>query len=112
LGSVKSSFRIDILGTSLSLAADEEPAYLEGLLTRFRNAVENTRKMTGLEEPLSLAVLTGFLLCDEIQKLQNRSNLSGTLFSEDEVRQNDEAEKITLSLIDKVEKINEILQTR
>jgi cell division protein ZapA (FtsZ GTPase activity inhibitor) len=63
-----SSLRIDILGTSFSISADEEPGYLENLLTRYYVCVENTRKITGLSDPLKLAIMTGFLLCEDIQK--------------------------------------------
>lgn len=67
----KSDLRIDILGTSFSIAADEDSAYLESLLNHYRIKIENTRKKTGLQDPLKLAVVTGFLLCDEAQKAQN-----------------------------------------
>jgi cell division protein ZapA (FtsZ GTPase activity inhibitor) len=63
-----SNLRIDILGTSFSISADEDPAYLENLLNRYRMCVENTRKLTGLTDPLKIAIMTGFLLCDDIQK--------------------------------------------
>jgi cell division protein ZapA (FtsZ GTPase activity inhibitor) len=63
-----SSLRIDILGTSFSISAEEDPVYLENLLTRYYMSVENTRKITGLSDPLKLAIMTGFLLCDDIQK--------------------------------------------
>jgi cell division protein ZapA (FtsZ GTPase activity inhibitor) len=56
------------LGASFSISADEDPAYLENLLNRYRVCVENTRKLTGLTDPLKIAVMTGFLLCDDIQR--------------------------------------------
>ncbi|MDR3275772.1 MAG: cell division protein ZapA [Treponema sp.] len=89
----KSRFRIDILGTSLSIAADEDPAYLKSLLNRYQMALENTRKLTSLTDPLNLAVLTGFLLCDDIQKLQARRGDT----------ESDEAERITLDLISRID---------
>jgi cell division protein ZapA (FtsZ GTPase activity inhibitor) len=63
-----SSLRIDILGTSFSISADEDPGYLENLLARYYICVENTRKITGLSDPLKLAIMTGFLLCEDVQK--------------------------------------------
>jgi cell division protein ZapA (FtsZ GTPase activity inhibitor) len=69
-----SSLRIDILGTSFSISADEDPAYLESLLNRYYRCVENTRKLTGLSDPLKLAIMTGFLLCDDIQKRRENGN--------------------------------------
>jgi cell division protein ZapA (FtsZ GTPase activity inhibitor) len=92
----KSDLRIDILGTSFSISANEESDYLENLLSYFRSAVENTQKKTGLEDPLKIAIITGFLLCDELQKKQK-----------DEPDQSDsrEAEKLLLDMIVRVEKI-------
>jgi cell division protein ZapA (FtsZ GTPase activity inhibitor) len=64
----KNDLRIDILGTSFSIAADEDPAYLESLLNQYRIVIENTRKIAAIEDPLKIAIIAGFLLCDEIQK--------------------------------------------
>jgi cell division protein ZapA (FtsZ GTPase activity inhibitor) len=90
----KSTFRIDILGTSLSIAADEDISYLEGLMNRYRTAVENTRKNTGLSDPLKIAVVTGFLICDEVQKLQARLREDGG-----------EAERLTAELINRIDAV-------
>jgi cell division protein ZapA (FtsZ GTPase activity inhibitor) len=72
---VNSILRIDILGTSFSISADEDPAYLESLRNRYYMCVENTRKITGLSEPLKLAIMTGFLLCDDIQKRRDNDGV-------------------------------------
>jgi hypothetical protein len=66
----KSDLRIDILGISLSIAAEEDVTYLKDLLNTYRLAIEKTQKSTGLRDPLKTAVLTGFLLCDEIARIQ------------------------------------------
>ncbi|MDR3161266.1 MAG: cell division protein ZapA [Spirochaetaceae bacterium] len=68
----QSDLRISILGTSFSISANEESSYLEELLNYFRQAVDNTQKTTGLQDPLKIAILTGFLLCDELKKLQKQ----------------------------------------
>ncbi|GHV57449.1 cell division protein ZapA [Spirochaetia bacterium] len=88
----KSDLRLDILGTSISISADEDAAYLEGLLGRFRAAIDNTQKSTGLKDPLKIAILTGFLLCDEVQKIKQQAEVRG----EHEDR---ETEQLTLNLI-------------
>jgi hypothetical protein len=96
----KSNFRLDILGTSIPFSADEDAAYLESLLGRFRAAVDNTQKSTWLKDPLKIAVLTGFLLCDEIQKIRQQEragvDFGGTSRGEHEER---ETELLTLDLI-------------
>jgi cell division protein ZapA (FtsZ GTPase activity inhibitor) len=91
----KSGLHINLLGTSFSIAADEDTAYLENLLERYAAIVENTKKVTGLNDPLKVAVLTGFLLCDEIEKIR-KQGASG----EQEGR---EAERLTMDLIARID---------
>ncbi|MDR2418650.1 MAG: cell division protein ZapA [Treponema sp.] len=101
--SKKSDLYIDILGTSLFISAEEEPVYLQGLLANYRTAVEHIQKSYGLRDPLKTAVLTGFLLCDEIQRMYNRE------MAKEEARayETREAEKIARDLIDRLDKILE-----
>ncbi|MFP3089136.1 cell division protein ZapA [Treponema sp. TIM-1] len=94
----KSDLRITILGTSFSISANEDSAYLESLLAYFRSAVENTQKKTGIEDPLKLAIITGFLLCDELQKKQKND------FDQHDFQ---EAEKLLLDMIVRVDKVLE-----
>jgi cell division protein ZapA (FtsZ GTPase activity inhibitor) len=96
----KSDLRLDILGTSFSISADEDAAYLDGLLGHFKAAVDNTQKSTGLRDPLKIAILTGFLLCDEIQKLkqQEKAGVDFGRNSRDE-HEDRETELLTLDLI-------------
>jgi cell division protein ZapA (FtsZ GTPase activity inhibitor) len=90
---------LDILGTSFSITADEDSGRLETIFEQYRKAVALTQQTTGLKDPLKIAILTGFILCDDMYKLQN-SNNSGNPEAE-------EAEHITLQLIDR---INELLE--
>ncbi|MDR1240091.1 MAG: cell division protein ZapA [Treponema sp.] len=87
-----SDLRLDILGASFSITADEESAYLDEVLSRYRRAVEETQARTGLTDPLKTAILTGFLLCDEIHKLKNR-----------EGGEAEEAEALTRRLIARID---------
>jgi mannose-6-phosphate isomerase len=63
---------LDILGSPFSITVDEDPAYLDRLLVNYRNAVDDVRKSTGLKDKdaLKIAILTGFSLCDELEKLK------------------------------------------
>jgi cell division protein ZapA (FtsZ GTPase activity inhibitor) len=83
---------LDILGTSFSITADEDEAYLREILGQFRTAVENTQTISGITNALNVAVLTGFLLCDEINRM--KLNMEG---------ESREVEKRTLNLIAKLE---------
>jgi cell division protein ZapA (FtsZ GTPase activity inhibitor) len=72
---VKNNLRIETLGTAVTIAAEEDAAYLQGVLARYLAAVEKTKRMSpSIRDPLKLAVLTGFQFCDELQKLEERTN--------------------------------------
>jgi cell division protein ZapA (FtsZ GTPase activity inhibitor) len=91
----KSDLRIDILGASFSITADEDPVYLENLLNRYRLVIENTKKITGLEDPLKVSIIAGFLLCDELEKKANPA------YGEYESKA---VEQLTLDLITRLDK--------
>jgi cell division protein ZapA (FtsZ GTPase activity inhibitor) len=61
---------IEALGASFSITASEDPAYLEEVLAQYQIAVANTQGISGMKDPLKVAILTGFLLCDEINKIK------------------------------------------
>ena len=90
----KSSLHFKLLGTSFSIVADEDGAYLEKLLAKYKNVLENTQKATGIDDPLKLAILTGFLLCDEIEKMALNENQEGQ-----------EAERRTLNMIARIDEV-------
>ena len=73
---------LDILGTSFTITADEDEEYLRKVLTQYRAAVENTKNISGINEPLNVAVLTGFLLCDEINKIKQQLESESIQISE------------------------------
>jgi cell division protein ZapA (FtsZ GTPase activity inhibitor) len=96
----KSDLRIDILGTSFSIVADEDPLYLNSLLNRYRTVIENTQKSTGMKDPLKIAILAGFLLCDEIQRAKKQDAAR-------EPAEAREAEQLTLDLIARIDEAME-----
>ncbi|MCL2411238.1 MAG: cell division protein ZapA [Treponema sp.] len=97
---------LDILGTSFTITTDESETYLEKIMTQYRAAVQNTQKISGIKEPLNIAILTGFLLCDEINKikqhLQEQKDASDQSLSEVSW-EDQEIEERTLRLIAKLE---------
>jgi cell division protein ZapA (FtsZ GTPase activity inhibitor) len=64
--------RFDILGTSFTITAEEDELYLQNVLAQYMAAVKNTENISGIKEPLNVAILTGFLLCDEINKIKKQ----------------------------------------
>jgi cell division protein ZapA (FtsZ GTPase activity inhibitor) len=91
----KTSLLIELLGTTFSISADEDSVYLHNLLSDYEQSIENTRKITGLEDPLKLAIVTGFLLCDDYKKLMSQNP---------RVRDSIEAEKLAQELISRLDK--------
>jgi mannose-6-phosphate isomerase len=93
----KNDLRVDLLGTSFTITVDEDAAYLETLLSHYRRVIENTQKTTGSTDPLKTAILAGFLLCDEMEKLRAREASGLGAF---EAMQ---AEQLTLGLIERID---------
>lgn len=96
----KSEIRIDILGTSLTISADADPHYLQSLLEQYKQFVGSTQALTGLQDPLKIAVLSGFLLCDELEKTKNSSREKAETTDNPEYL---EAEKLALELINRID---------
>lgn len=94
----KTDLRIDLLGTSFSITVDEEASYLKILLDKYRRIIENTQKTIGLDDPLKTAIMAGFLLCEEVEKLRAREN-SGLA-----VHESMKAEEIICGLIDRFDR--------
>lgn len=88
----KGGLRIDLLGASFSIAADEDPAYLQALLARYRRVVDDARAKTGLTDPLKIAIIAGIVLCDEAEKARRGSSTDDA-----------EAEKLALDLIARID---------
>ena len=88
--------RLDILGTSFTITTDEDEEYLKRVLSQFQAAVKNTQNISGITEPLNVAILTGFLLCDEINKMKQKTD-------EEPAWEEQEVEERTLRLITKLE---------
>jgi len=94
----KTDLRIDILGAAFSISVEEDALYMQNLLTSYQRVVENTRKQTGMTDPLKTAVLSGLLLCDEVEKLRTQQQTGkGAL----DVL---EAERLTDDLIERLDK--------
>jgi cell division protein ZapA len=87
---------LDILGTSFTITTDEEEAYLQKVLAQFRAAVDNTISISGIKDPLNAAVLTGFLLCDEVNKIKQQLEAESI-----------EIKERTMNLITKLDKVLE-----
>jgi mannose-6-phosphate isomerase len=95
------SLQFDILGTFFSISTDEEPAYLEELFGFYKEAIDNTQKNIGITDSLQTAILTGFLLCDELKKKERNIPVPTGKTGEDGAA----AEKLTLDLIARIDEV-------
>jgi cell division protein ZapA (FtsZ GTPase activity inhibitor) len=97
----KTNLCIDVLGTSFSIAAEEDAKYLNRLLENFKLKIETTQKETGLKDPLRVAILTGYLICDELQRLYDRQVVDKEFIAHSEK----ETEEITANLIAHIDEV-------
>jgi len=63
---------LNFLGTSFKITTDAEEEYLEKVLSQYRAAITQTQNISGISDPLNIAILTGFMLCDEINRLKQK----------------------------------------
>ena len=108
----KNVINIDVLGYSIPISADEDTKYLEKLLASYKQKLENIQTTTGLNDPLKTAILTGFLLCDECEKIRfekissEKDNFEKNHSDTSMEQATDiEAENITINLIEKLGKL-------
>ncbi|MDR2476220.1 MAG: cell division protein ZapA [Treponema sp.] len=99
--------RLDILGTSFSITADEDPVYLDAVLAQYQAAVENTQNISAMKDPLKVAILTGFLLCDEINKLKMQAGEERERAEAQRAGEAKELEQRTLNLIARIDEVLE-----
>ena len=90
---------IDVLGTSFFITAGEEPEYLEEVLAQYQFAVANTQGISKIDDPLKVAILTGFLLCDEINKLKQQVKEDQAHTEQQRIKDEHELDRITRNLI-------------
>ncbi|MCL2599906.1 MAG: cell division protein ZapA [Treponema sp.] len=63
---------IDVLGARFTITTGEDPEHLNEVLKQYQLAVARTQDIPGMkdQDPIKVAILTGFLLCDDINKLK------------------------------------------
>jgi len=97
---------LDILGTSFTIKADEDEEYLKKVLSQYKAAVNNTQSISGIKDPLNVAILTGFILCDEYNKVKQKldeETEAGKIMQKENSWEEQEVEDRTNRLISKLE---------
>jgi cell division protein ZapA (FtsZ GTPase activity inhibitor) len=96
---------INALGASFSITAGEDPAYLDEVLTQYQDAVANTQGISGMKDPLKVAILTGFLLCDEINKMKLQIKEEQANINRRQAAETQEVNRITRNLIARIDQV-------
>ena len=101
--------KIEMLGTSFTIQANEDNQYLEKLLGYYQRITDDVKRIDSIKSPLQVAILSGIMICDELYKeKQNKIALengeSVGQISENSI-DSDEIQRITLEMIKKIDKV-------
>ncbi|GHU26472.1 hypothetical protein FACS1894164_17610 [Spirochaetia bacterium] len=81
----KTNLDIDVLGTSLRISVDDADSdHVMALLKDYRSKIERVRKNNGAqlkEDSLKIAILAGFLLCEDVYKAERMNEESSSRIS-------------------------------
>lgn len=101
------TLQIDTLGVSFAIQAQEDPQYLENLLSYFNKVTDQVKANTGLQDPLKCSILSGLMLCDELyrEKIANAENAKKTVCDPIPTEELSEAERLTLNMISQIDKV-------
>lgn len=99
------TLKIDALGTSFTIQAKEDSEYLQNLLSYYKQVARQVEAGANLKNNLKNSILTGIMLCDELYKEKLKNAKLSSQGSNVDLNQISEAEKITLKLIDDLDKV-------
>ena len=94
--------KIDLLGTSFAIKADEDDSYLQDILAYYRKTVQQISNETTLSDPTQISIVAGIRLCDELYK--EKTLLNKYKKSQNAQELNDDVEQVTKKLISALDK--------
>ena len=94
------SFRIELLGTSLTIRSREDQAYFNRILWYLEKKVEETKQRTNIVDPIKIAILTNVYIIDELLREKSRNGRDSPLDGESE-----EMERLTLRMISEIDDV-------
>ena len=101
--------KIDMLGTSFTIQANEDNQYLEKLLGYYKRITDDVKNIDSIKSSLQVAILSGIMICDELYKeKQNKIALENGVFvsqNPEDSQNSDEIQRITLEMIQKIDKV-------
>ena len=97
--------KVDLLGTSFTIQANEDTEYLDKLLGYYKQITQDIEKIDSVKTPIQIAILSGIMLCDELYKEKQRKitmqNNGGQISTEND----EEIELRTKQMIEKISKV-------
>lgn len=89
--------KIDLLGTSFTIQADEDADYLRTVLAYLRKKIDVIQSAVAIDDPLKVSIIAAFELVDELFKERRRGGSP--------VVDQDEVEAITVRLLNKLNRL-------
>ncbi|MCL2521108.1 MAG: cell division protein ZapA [Spirochaetaceae bacterium] len=97
----ESLYRIDLLGTVITIRTEEELSYIKQLEESLAEVIKQVKEELNLDNPLSLAIMAGIYLTNENFRLKRQAPTSTLTALENKVNFEDGAER-AFSQIDKL----------
>lgn len=99
--------KIEMLGTSFTIQANEENEYLEKLLGYYKRITDDVKNIDSIRNPLQVAILSGIMICDELYKeKQNKVAMeNGTYVPPQLDFDSEELERRAAEMISKIDKV-------
>lgn len=91
----RSVFRVQLLGTSFTIQADEDTERLDRIVRYLRGKTDQVEKSLGTKDPLKTSLISAILIVDELFKEKEKGKDS-PLFDK-------EAEELTLKILEKLD---------
>ncbi len=103
--------KIEMLGSSFTIQANEDNEYLEKLLGYYKRITEDVNKIDSIKNPLQTAILSGIMICDELykEKQKNVALENGEYIPSSPVENEMDTMEIERRTQDMIEKINKVL---
>lgn len=97
--------KIDLLGTSFTIQANEDDEYLEKLLGYYKTMTEDVQNIDSVKTPLQVSILSGIMLCDELYKEKAAKLALELSNSTGNSQETSEFEQRTLKMIETINKV-------
>lgn len=106
--------KVNLLGTSFTIQAQEDDEYLEKLLGYYSKIVDSMAvpflaSGDSLQYPLQVAIMSGISICDELYKEKAKTAASEAQASQSQsaAENADKAQRMMLEMIDKLQVVGD-----